>query len=987
VPVDTAKGIYRCPSGEAPEPFGVNISRLVADPGAKKLTVDFQGEYDPDTYSDWRACIVAVGSDFRCRYSPLWNKGTMSMDVKPGDKRYWLAVTATPKALLQTPKKHGAHVVYQGGFAYRYPYQVTLAGCTAGSAYASPVDNNNSKLAAPEWMEATVYGDLFEVPTIMTGAEKKQFRKEAKSVLAYATKKKTAIEKEYAAADATAFVHERWGFRWSLDMLEALIERVGILTDNLDGGPHKNGGGWVSANAYAAPAAYVGKNCYVMNGAHVLDNAILLDSAVVRGPGAVVKDNAKLSGKAAVIGDVVVGGFARVNHPIINHPHAWVADADRVVQYVDGTPRDGLFAKGLVANYGCLRPEAVLLEDLLINRSIIGSFEGAHMTKTPTRYDGYMVGTPGFDLADGSGAFVFNGKDQYAELPPDAVDFGQLVLVLRIKPTRLGTRQTLFEFGSSLDNRLTLTLDASGTPTLSWQVAKNKVAGELVGSAPLAADRWATLRVDMDGHSARLYLNDKRIAETGTSFRPADVFAPGLGRRNFLFRNRDDAQPEYFAVKLDYLRVYNQVPRRYPDLPALPIVSPTKAMSSIMEYFQNTAPKKRKRAQRGDRSIHIELKNGWMHNKYTWNDRLQEQRSLFDWKPDNGASVKMLELRDHAYALESQYLLKRFELKKEFLAKNPKLKRTPRRSPAARKPSKAAPANLKLAALETQLATIRSAAEKRVRAENRDTAEKIELLRKKIAARREALATKVGPVAKAFAPVLKEYQAKLKTAKHPEAVKKDYEELLSLRDSMLVRRVNDRVPPSGLWYLDEKLRSLREQLASGERLLGSLRDQALLGNVEYQALKSQARTLKPGAHAASKLEYSAIAGFDEYLKQNAELAALHVQARQAAIEWYGASTEIMYHVVPPEYYYPNDMVLKNRKFTVASSDADLPYFHQFYHPSDRLGQLKAAVEWQANWAETCADWDTRQSFEKDYDKQTDRIKQWLKRVKPYRYGE
>lgn len=39
------------------------------------------------------------------------------------------------------------------------------------------------------------------------------------------------------------------------------------------------------------------------------------------------------------------------------------------------------------------------------------------------------------------------------------------------------------------------------------------------------------------------------------------------------------------------------------------------------------------------------------------------------------------------------------------------------------------------------------------------------------------------------------------------------------------------------------------------------------------------------------------------------------------------------------------------------------------------------------WAETCDDWDTRQSFEKDYDAETDRIKKWLQRVKPYRYKD
>ena len=44
VPVDVEKRIYRCPTAEAPDPFGVSISRLVPDDGAKKITVDFQGD-------------------------------------------------------------------------------------------------------------------------------------------------------------------------------------------------------------------------------------------------------------------------------------------------------------------------------------------------------------------------------------------------------------------------------------------------------------------------------------------------------------------------------------------------------------------------------------------------------------------------------------------------------------------------------------------------------------------------------------------------------------------------------------------------------------------------------------------------------------------------------------------------------------------------------------------------------------------------------
>ena len=69
----------------------------------------------------------------------------MSMKTQPGDLRYWLTVTAAPTALCPTTvvarRYDKAHVVYQGGFGYRYPYDVVLNGCRAGSPHSTPVDD------------------------------------------------------------------------------------------------------------------------------------------------------------------------------------------------------------------------------------------------------------------------------------------------------------------------------------------------------------------------------------------------------------------------------------------------------------------------------------------------------------------------------------------------------------------------------------------------------------------------------------------------------------------------------------------------------------------------------------------------------------------------------------------------------------------------------------------------------------------------------
>jgi len=129
--VDRKTGVYRIPMEEAPEPFGVNIVRLVPDKQAVEFTVDFRGLHDPDFYSDWRACIIAVGADGTRRYSPMWNKGSMTMKCPTDDTAHWLTVTATPAALFTDKTLEGNH--YSGRHAPRYPWSVKITGAEPGS--------------------------------------------------------------------------------------------------------------------------------------------------------------------------------------------------------------------------------------------------------------------------------------------------------------------------------------------------------------------------------------------------------------------------------------------------------------------------------------------------------------------------------------------------------------------------------------------------------------------------------------------------------------------------------------------------------------------------------------------------------------------------------------------------------------------------------------------------------------------------------------
>ncbi len=133
--VDAKKSTWRIPADYAPEPFGMNFVRLVPDKGATSITVDFNGVYDPETFSDWRACIIAIEAGGARRYSRLWNKGNMTLDVKPDDASHWLSVAATPTALFMPgPSRYAGNALFDSGrHASRYPWSVRLIGAKPGS--------------------------------------------------------------------------------------------------------------------------------------------------------------------------------------------------------------------------------------------------------------------------------------------------------------------------------------------------------------------------------------------------------------------------------------------------------------------------------------------------------------------------------------------------------------------------------------------------------------------------------------------------------------------------------------------------------------------------------------------------------------------------------------------------------------------------------------------------------------------------------------
>lgn len=536
-PVDVENGVYRIPWDEAPEPFGANIVRLLPEEGSEAIEVDFRGYHDPAIYSDWRACIVAVDKDGKARYSDLWNKGKMTMARREGDRRYWLTVAATPAALL-VPKGN-LKSVYQGRHAPRYPWQVALAGAAPGTPHRSRADLDD------------VYG-VFGHESRLRGMD--EWNSMMSTILPGVPN--TAAGKRFVAevnSSAKALNQRAAGGEGLPPAAAKLLEKLTAAVKAAEGAAHPNGGGWVAAGAEVAPTAYVGPNAMVLGNAKVLDQAIVEDYAVI-------KDNAALSGHARVSGQAMISNDTK----LAGYQRAWMPLALKVDQTApDLTTRlnEELDENGLWANYAMDQAEAVMLEDYYRQHA------GADFREFfVSLMNGHLVGRPAFVEEDGRRGFAFDGRTQYAELNRRIADLPEITVDMTVKWQGEG-EQTLLDFGSSLQERFTLTTGGPGGKLRFAALVGGQEVASVTSGQPLEKNAWTRVRLEIDGRQVALWQDDRPAGKAASEFRPTDVFRPGAPQRNFLATGRD-GKARLKGV-FDNVVVYHQVyGEAFAELPA-----------------------------------------------------------------------------------------------------------------------------------------------------------------------------------------------------------------------------------------------------------------------------------------------------------------------------------------------------------------------------------------------------------------------------------
>jgi len=681
-PVYGSEGRYRVPNAEAPRTYGFNIVRLVPEAGATEITIDFQGLYEPTQYSDWRASIVAVDAQGRARYSPQWSKGTMTLTLKPEDKHFWLAVAATPSAmpLSETNGADGKvsrpvmESKLMGVHTHCYPWEVTLTGCRPGSPHRRQGDvvNYDEIYSVNNGNRFTDYPVRQEVPTPLSDKDGPLVQEK----LADLAQRLAASEKAYhdrrEKTPSGEYDQTLWWQHRKIEILGDMVRRVKFLQHNAKGHRHPNGGGFVSDNARVAATAYVGPNAMVLDGARVEGNACIKGYAVVLGEKTIVRGNAKVGGKAWVCGDLIIEGNARIlesatvittwrerelradgratisgnavikgEHvlklcytddqtitggvvmdytpgvdgtiyyhvrgyrslttfvPGIENHDSGVFDCGRI--YGDQKLAEGQDAGALYVNWQFNQPKTTMLEDSYVNNN------------------GVLRGGPTFAQEDGGEYrfIVFNGKDQYAEAPAAIADFGELTIDVMLSRVA-GRGGRVFDFGTGDNECFYMTIDGtSGKPTL---MAKHDgKTYTLAAPTGIPADRWARVRVTMDGSTASIHIDGKQVAKQGFAFSPRMVFIGDSPEGNFIACGRN--QDEFFKGRMDHFRIYRKVHEDFDALGPLPF-----ALTQIQEWSE----KDQERADEWEgrrRAKEAELSAGRYEEIQGEIRRLQEQRS------------------------------------------------------------------------------------------------------------------------------------------------------------------------------------------------------------------------------------------------------------------------------------------------------------------------------------------------------------------------
>jgi alpha-L-arabinofuranosidase len=153
-------------------------------------------------------------------------------------------------------------------------------------------------------------------------------------------------------------------------------------------------------------------------------------------------------------------------------------------------------------------------------------------------------------------AIKLNGLTQYAQLPEGIVsDLHDFTISAWVNPQTVDTWARVFDFGSSTDVNMFLTVSAGSTPRFAITTNGGGNESRLSGTAPLPAGEWTHLAVTLSGTTGTLYVNGVAVAtDPSMTLTPA---ALGATTNNWIGKSQYGADPLLNAA-VDEFQIYDR---------------------------------------------------------------------------------------------------------------------------------------------------------------------------------------------------------------------------------------------------------------------------------------------------------------------------------------------------------------------------------------------------------------------------------------------
>jgi len=230
-------------------------------------------------------------------------------------------------------------------------------------------------------------------------------------------------------------------------------------------------------------------------------------------------------------------------------------------------------------------------------------------------------------------------------------DFGELTIDMLINSSA-GKGGRLFDFGTGEDECFYLAIEGQGGKGALTARHKGK-SYSVTASEGIPANKWARVRVEIDGSTASIHIDGKQVARKGFAFRPRMVFIADLPEGNFIAcgRNKD----EFFKGRMDHFRIYRKVHDDFNALGPAPF-----ALTQMQEWSE-------KDQQRADawagrrRAKEAELRAGKYGQMQEEIGRLQQRESALR----KTAKLAELEARARKAENEKRRLIEQAEQKRE----------------------------------------------------------------------------------------------------------------------------------------------------------------------------------------------------------------------------------------------------------------------------------------------------------------------------------